>query len=316
MIVVKKISYLFICLSIILAGVRPAFAQEPADPFLGKEFFYGAKVVAVNGDIVECQNGLFADVSTAKNQRLIEVGDKLNAIGEMVADPNYQTLIKAEITSVTKLRDVELDGAIQTVNGDEITILNQRVKVGPNVRLFGVNKLEPGQGAYVYAESLADGFHAFDIYAGNAPEHVDLGINSAITSIDGLKVSLMGGFTVNISEDNLKAFKLNDMGVNSIALVNLRQVPKSKKLKSPYVGEFQINLNLGGELQAVDPAESTITVINQKVPITDFTIISDGTGGRLNLSEIDPAKVARAQVSIHKIGGKPVTAFVSVFMKR
>ena len=51
-----------------------------------------------------------ADISSATNQRPIEVGDKLNALGTLVADAHYKTLIKAETTSVIKQRDVEFTG--------------------------------------------------------------------------------------------------------------------------------------------------------------------------------------------------------------
>jgi hypothetical protein len=271
--------------------------------------------VKITGNIVECRNGLSADVSEAMNLRPIEVGDKLIAFGDMVADPNFQTLIKAEVTRVVKLRDVELDGVIQSVDGNVITILNQKVEIGPNTTIFGVDKLQPGQGAYVYAEFLANGFRAFEVYISPDKDSVDLGITSAIAAIEGRKVSLVGDFTVNVTEENLKFFELSGMGVNSTVFVNLRQVPKSKRLKSPFLGEFQTNLTLGGELQAVDLVNRTITVINQVVKIDEFTIISDSTGGRIELKDLNPADVSRVQVSIGKLDRKPFTILVNVFKK-
>jgi hypothetical protein len=298
---------------IMISASQPAFAQLEFDP--EKEYFHAAKVLTINGNIIECERGLVADISNARVNRNIEVGDLLFAFGQLTDDANFKTLIHAENVSVVKTRDVELDGPIQSVDGNSLTMLNQRVEIDAQTELIGADSLQAGQAAYVYTEYLNNSFRAFRIIVSADPKNVDLGIISAITSIQGTKVALMGDFSVNISAENLDFFKKNGVGINSLAYVNLRQEPKTKKLKSPFLGIHTINMQVGGRMQAVDPVNKTVTVLNQVIPISQATRVDDGFS-RLKLDEINLDDYEFAQVAFDFIKGKPYTSFVFLLRKQ
>lgn len=312
----NRVKYLLMGLfitAILISTSKPALAGSEFDP--EKEYFHAAKVIAINGNIIECEHGIAADISTAKLDRSVEVGDLFFAFGQLSENSSFKTFIAAENATVVKSRDVELDGPIQSVDANSLTIFNQRVQVDERTELVGTNSLQAGQTAFIYTEYVNKNFRAFRIIVSPDPKNVDLGITSAITAIQGTKVSLMGDFTVNISNENLEFFKKNGVGVNSLAYVNLRQAPTSKKLKSPFLGTHSVNMQFGGKLQAVDPVNKTITVLNQVLPISQATRVDDGFS-RVKLDQINVDNYEYVLVSFDFIKGRMYTSSVILLRKQ
>lgn len=264
-----------------LSMASAAFAQEITERYTS---LYDVTALRIEGSIVTCSDGFFIDISSAKLERPIEVGDTLLAIGEPGDDPNFPSLVKASQVTMIKARDVEFDGKIKSVDSASITVQNQRIKITPDTEILGTP--EAGASAYVSTESRPEGFVAFRILVLADDPDAESAIIARITALKGHRLELVGGFFVILSDQNLAFLQRNNIGVGARAYVNLRNAPKKNHLKSEFVGSIITPFQLRAPLQQVDLENNTITVLNKQITVNPGTRIENQDFQALTLNEL------------------------------
>lgn len=263
------------------------------------------QVMAVNNNIVQLEGGITVDISDATNEidnRSMEVGDKVFVDGSLINDPNFSALIKAERFAISKSRDVEINGVVQQVNGDSIVVLNQKILINSNTLVFGAEKqLQVGQTVYAYTENLSQGFVAnrVGIFAPSDDED-DFSIASNIVSLNGKTLNLVGGFSVNVSQENLNMLQKLTRGnpVGTTLRIQLRgAAPTGKKLKSRNPSPINLDAQLVGNIQDVDLTNRSITIANTKVFFADSSfIVRQGSFERPKIEDLKIGDKATTQV--------------------
>lgn len=269
-------------LLITLVGFKPALAQDDS-------VFIGAiEVVSLKDQIALCKNGVAVDFSTASNQRPIEVGDLLTAQGQFAPNENFTSLIKADKTFVRKLRDIQFIGHIQKLGTDELTILNQKLILTKDTKISD-GELREGEGVIIRAENTAQGMKAFVIDIASFGKS----ISSAITSIEGNKLTIEGGYTVVLKDGDLEFLRLTDSyAIGASIIMALKKAPKTSVLtyKTNKLGPAYYSPLIKGKVQEVDLVNKTITIFNQKLKITDTTQFYDGDV-RIDLNDLNESSV-------------------------
>lgn len=288
----NKIKYvltgLFIAV-LLLASSNAAFAQSEFDP--EKEFFNGAKVLSINGNIVQCELNLTADISNANVKRTIEVGDLLYTSGQVVPDANFSSLLQAETVTVIKTRDIRLLGNINGVSATGLNILGQQVVLNNKTEITGTTALQDGQSAMVWVEFQDGVFTAYNVSVFDNP--VEMSVLSRVTDIDGTRLSLVGGFTVNAKPEQLEVLQKNSLGIGSPITVVLNQALRTKKIKKRQVAGLSdaygtsFSKTIGGKPQAIDATNRTLTVNNLTLAVSLGTIVYNGDLKAVKLSDIN-----------------------------
>lgn len=261
------------------------------------------KVIAINNNIVELEGGLAIDISNAQNivdGRSIEVGDKISAEGDVISDPIYSTLVKAEDFVVFKNRDVEFDGVVQQVNNDSIVILNQKILLNQNTIISNPQNLRVGQTVFAYTESLSQGFVAHRIGVLPDDDDGDTSIITNITSVNDRKLSLVGGFSANLSPEKFNLLQKLTRGnlVGTTVRMQLKGSISSKnKLKSLDASPINLDLQLAGQIQDINVAERSVSIGNTKVFLTDASfLLREGSFDRPTIEDLKVGDKATIQV--------------------
>lgn len=290
----NKLKYILMGLFVavlLLSGNNSAFAQSGFDP--EKEFFIGARVLSINGNIVNCEMDLTADISNAGVKRTIEVGDLLYTTGELVSNSNFKSLIQAETVNVIKSRDIRLQGSISGVSVTGLNIFGQPVILNEQTEIVGATSLQDGQAAGIWAEFQNGVLTAYKIEVlENAPE-LETSIFSRVTNIDGTRLSLVGDFTVNVTSAQVEQLLKGGLGVGSYVSVVVNQAGKSKKIKKRQVVEITEAYNaffgksIGGKPQAIDTTNRTITINNLVLTVSQGTTVFGADLKSIKFSDVN-----------------------------
>lgn len=279
---------------ILLFSSNSAFAQSEFDP--EKEFFGGAKVLSINGNIVQCELDLTTDISIANVKRTIEVGDLLYSNGQLISNTNFKSLLQAETVTVVKTRDVRFSGNISGVSAAGFNILGQPVVINDKTEIRGATTLLDGQAAIIWAEFKDGVFTAYEVSVLEKAPDLEMAVLSRITNIEGTRLSLIGDFSVTVTQEQLQALQKTFVDVGSPISVVLNQPLKSKKIKKRQIlNVFETNgatfsKTIGGQPQAIDFANRSITINNLTLTVplgTSIPLITNDGLKFLKFSDIN-----------------------------
>lgn len=275
------------------------------------DYCLNVKVLSISGSLIQCSDGFSVDVSTADNDRKIEVGDLLSAYGQLISNSSGTSLIKATSTSVLNPNDVEFDGFAQSVSATSLKVLNQQVQITSKTKIQN-GPLVAGKAVIAETEYLNNAFVANRIIVVSDDSNND-GISTTITKIEGNRVQFTGGFSTVATKENLQFLVNNQALVGSFVFVNLKTLPNGKKLKTPFLGFVDTNLSFGGTLQSLDATNTTITVVNHPVQLNNNTEILDFHLNRLTFSDLKADGTELVSVQMANTNKGPVVVAVFVY---
>lgn len=298
----KYLLFSLLMMLLIVSNSRSAFAQEAE---ARKEMVFYAKVLSIDNNIAKCESDIFVDLSQAQARRIVEVGDLLFASGQLAPDSTHATLIKADVTNVSKQRDVQFNGSFHNVEGNTFTMLNQKITIDSNTVITNATTVANGQGGIVVTESTNTGFKAVSISVYDNPDLLDPEIDSSITEIKNNVIKFAGGFSVRATDENIDFLIRNNAGPGTEhkGLINIKTIPKTKRIKSPFVGIYDCSLAFSAKLGGIDVANRTITLLNKVIPFGANPVLlqADNTGiSQVSLETLNPDDYDYAQIQFQR----------------